>query len=824
MSGNNLVYQRDINSRGEPMAQRSQNGAAFVSVVDPITGMPSIGATTTSAGVDRSVTTSTTSSQLMAANTARRGLFIVNDTAIDVWINFGATAVAAAGSGNIKIGANGGRYESGAFTPSTAINIIAASGTPAITAREFIAVSVAVADAPVIGTATAGRESASLTFTPGASNGGYTVQDYLISAYDSLTNVRFNTFTATSSPATLAPIPAGISAYFKVQARTNNGYSTQSGASNAVNILAPFAAPGAPTNVVATLNGTTITSTYTAPAINGGSAIDVYRSTLYRASNDAQVGSVTGTGSLAHTNVALGDSYYTKVDAHNVPAGYGFAVPSNIVSLASPPNASGLTLSGPTSVVVNVASSNYTVALSPTGGAVALPVTVTPTPIAGVTFVPTSLSLTTASPSGTFTATSTTVGTKSIAITNDSGLTNPVAISLVVAAGGETTNAVVSTSNFPTAGSSCPAGTGCQIPHVASAEGDITSLVFTEVRTYISDAFVATYPTGTSSADVSLRKYVEYPQGTFTPVLYGGAAPLIMGNAVRTKTSDALAITIPAGATWWEHTINASGVAIDFAAIELPATAAALGVLYNKYASAGNAPAHQVTSTASTLFFGSSLITGTIAAANVKSHSVIGDSVTFGEGDITGVGAKGSNGYIGRVFDKTGKPYVKFAKRGMSASDFVALFASANTDLDPYLALVNAAVTHLNNIYGVNDLRLARTQGQLLADYQTIYGKFPGKEVVQATLTNRTTSTDAWATTVNQTQRSDGNWGALTSVNTAIRAPQANVTTVIEASDAASTARNSNIWPAPPVPTTDGTHPNSYMAGAMAAAITYVPA
>lgn len=336
MSGNNLVYQRDINSRGEPMAQRSQNGAAFVSVVDPVTGMPSIGATTTSAGVDRSVTTSTTSSQLMAANTARRGLFIVNDTAIDVWINFGATAVAAAGAGNIKIGANGGRYESGAFTPSTAINIIAASGTPAITAREFIAVSVAVADAPVIGAATAGRESASLTFTPGASNGGYTVQDYLISAYDSLTNARFNTFTATSSPASLAPIPAGISAYFKVQARTPNGYSTQSGASNAVNILAPFAAPGAPTGVNLTTGIGVAYVTYTAPAINGGSAITTYRSTLYRVSDNSVVDVVSGTGTLTHSGLEGGYQVYARVEAANVPVGYGQpSSPSTIKDLIS---------------------------------------------------------------------------------------------------------------------------------------------------------------------------------------------------------------------------------------------------------------------------------------------------------------------------------------------------------------------------------------------------------------------------------------------------------------------------------------------------------
>lgn len=85
-------------------------------------------------GTDRSVTATTTSAQLMAANTSRTKFFVKNDSTIDVWINFGATAVATAGGGNMKIAA-GGYFEFAGS--SSAINIIAASTTAAVTAREF---------------------------------------------------------------------------------------------------------------------------------------------------------------------------------------------------------------------------------------------------------------------------------------------------------------------------------------------------------------------------------------------------------------------------------------------------------------------------------------------------------------------------------------------------------------------------------------------------------------------------------------------------------------------------------------------------------------
>lgn len=88
-------------------------------------------------GTDRSIVAGVAATQLMAANTARMGFYLKNDTAIDVWFNIGAAAQAQAGGGNIKLPANGGYFESGTFTPGEAISIIAASGTPAITAREY---------------------------------------------------------------------------------------------------------------------------------------------------------------------------------------------------------------------------------------------------------------------------------------------------------------------------------------------------------------------------------------------------------------------------------------------------------------------------------------------------------------------------------------------------------------------------------------------------------------------------------------------------------------------------------------------------------------
>lgn len=94
--------------------------------------------------------------------------------------------------------------------------------------------------------------------------------------------------------------------------------------------------------------------------------------------------------------------------------------------VAAPVPATGVTMSGPSSGTTGVASSNFTIGVTPSGGPITGTVVVTPADGgAGGTFTPTTVSLTTGSPTATFTYTPASTGAKTISVTNDGGLTNP---------------------------------------------------------------------------------------------------------------------------------------------------------------------------------------------------------------------------------------------------------------------------------------------------------------------------------------------------------------------------------------------------------------
>jgi lysophospholipase L1-like esterase len=124
--------------------------------------------------------------------------------------------------------------------------------------------------------------------------------------------------------------------------------------------------------------------------------------------------------------------------------------------------AAALTLSGPSFVATGVPSANFTVALSPQGSSVAGTVTVTPSDGgAGGTFTPSTVSLTTASPSATFTYQNAAALTASINVSNNGGLSNPanpvviyVQLPSQVVCDGDSltygTGAVHGTSDYPT--------------------------------------------------------------------------------------------------------------------------------------------------------------------------------------------------------------------------------------------------------------------------------------------------------------------------------------------------------------------------------------
>jgi len=89
-----------------------------------------------SVGTSRSATVGTSAGNLMAANAARQGWKVKNDTAGDIWINFDATATAAPGGGNIKIPAGAYLASEPGFVETGAMSAIGSAAGLAITARE----------------------------------------------------------------------------------------------------------------------------------------------------------------------------------------------------------------------------------------------------------------------------------------------------------------------------------------------------------------------------------------------------------------------------------------------------------------------------------------------------------------------------------------------------------------------------------------------------------------------------------------------------------------------------------------------------------------
>jgi hypothetical protein len=108
-----------------------------------------------------------------------------------------------------------------------------ANGTSTATVSNSITATT-VPQAPTIGTATAGTESASITFT-GNATGGSTITTYTMTS-----NPGSVTGTGAASPITVSSLTAGTAYTFTVTATNANGTSTASAASNSITPTAPY--------------------------------------------------------------------------------------------------------------------------------------------------------------------------------------------------------------------------------------------------------------------------------------------------------------------------------------------------------------------------------------------------------------------------------------------------------------------------------------------------------------------------------------------------------------------------------------------------------
>lgn len=182
---------------------------------------------------------------------------------------------------------------------------------------------------------------------------------------------------------------------------------------------------------------------------------------------------------------------------------------------------------------------------------------------------------------------------------------------------------------------------------------------------------------------------------------------------------------------------------------------------------------------------------------------IVGDSIASGQGDTQELG------FIVRALDSAKIPWMRVSMPGEASYGFKGLGRM-------YRAFMCKYATHAIIQYGVNDLNSFRTYEQFKADLQDIWNFLNqrGLKLYQTTLTPKTTSTDGWTTTANQTLATPlESWGTdpATSVryriNEFIRTIPAPLNGVFDVTLKVETAKNSGIWL--PNMVGDGVHPNS---------------
>lgn len=349
-------------------------------------------------------------------------------------------------------------------------------------------------------------------------------------------------------------------------------------------------------------------------------------------------------------------------------------------------------------------------------------------------------------------------------------------------------------------------------------------------------AFTGWQASSTTEADtpnsITVRAALEYPATQLFPVTFGGSRSVVIEPGA-TVLSDVLGVVLPKGTTFWTRTFVQPASGGKFPRESYITTSPGEGHNYDGAGTdlTGPGSASLTGIGGSQRVYGPAAILGQVVDPGKAVIGIVGDSIANGTGD-------NDIGYIQRALaDNYSFQKVSFPGEGYFGWN-------TNFGISRYRRmglLERCGITHLICEYGVNSLALTLADlKQAAIDTWTslAYFRVP---MYQPTLTPQTTSTDVWATTTNQALIYPAREPVRTSFNAWLRdgapmsgtaaAPvgaagagvlRAGVTGhplrgIIEAADRAETARDSGIWRAGY--TSDGTHPNTAGATAIAAAI-----
>ena len=237
----------------------------------------------------------------------------------------GGTTSLGAGATSVTVSGltNGTSYTFTVTATNTAGTSAASSPSTAVSPQ---APPVTAPDPPRNVTATAGDASATVSWTPPASDGSSAITGYTItSSAGAPTSAA-----AGDTSATVSGLTNGTSYTFTVTATNGVGTSLPSSPSTAVTPRPAATAPDPPRTVTATAGDASATVSWTAPASDGGSAITGYTVTP---SSGPTTPAAAGATSVTVSGLTNGTSYTFTVTATN---GVGTSLPSSPSTAVTP--------------------------------------------------------------------------------------------------------------------------------------------------------------------------------------------------------------------------------------------------------------------------------------------------------------------------------------------------------------------------------------------------------------------------------------------------------------------------------------------------------
>lgn len=290
---------------------------------------------------------------------------------------------------------------------------------------------------------------------------------------------------------------------------------------------------------------------------------------------------------------------------------------------------------------------------------------------------------------------------------------------------------------------------------------------------------------------------IEYPVGVFHPLSFNGSASVTL--AAGEMAGGTVTLTTTAGETWWDR-VQVESAGTTFPVNGVAHNAAGEGVSNTQVDETQNASATWTT-------------LGDPANPSVFHHvAVMAAAIT---GTRVGVAASPGDSLNVYVTDSLTALGIESLHLAFSGEGVYTFNGSENDGFgSPVRVALARAADWIIVQSGINDVRAGRSAAQIEADVVALVTSIgtTGKPVYCCTLTPFDTSSDSWATLVNQTELVAGSWAARTTYNTWLRGDRTadGIAGYFEAGNLVANAAGGDKWAvSPDVTTADGTHPNT---------------